>query len=89
MKAEDFIQLIEQGRRDKISPNALDLIAKRFRELENKVLSQANTVSQNSQLNDFRKFSKKNYMGLPLISIEQALDDFEQHLLLPQNKQLK
>ena len=33
-KAEDFISFIENSRRDKISPNALDLIAKRFRELE-------------------------------------------------------
>lgn len=32
--AEDFISFIETGRRDKISPSALDLIAKRFRELE-------------------------------------------------------
>ena len=33
-KAEDFISFIENGRMDKVSPNALDLIAKRFRELE-------------------------------------------------------
>ncbi len=34
MEAEDFIKLIEQGRLDKISPNALDLIAKKYREME-------------------------------------------------------
>ena len=43
-KAEDFISFIEQGRRDKISPNALDLIAKRFRELERLVLPQADVI---------------------------------------------
>ncbi len=36
-KAEDFISFIENGRRDKVSPNGLELIAKRFRELECKV----------------------------------------------------
>jgi hypothetical protein len=34
MKAEDFIDLIEQKRYDKISKNGMDLIAKRFREIE-------------------------------------------------------
>jgi hypothetical protein len=34
MKAEDFIKLIEQKRFDKISKNAMELIAERFRELE-------------------------------------------------------
>jgi len=33
-KAEDYIDFIESGRRDKISPDGLDLIASRFRELE-------------------------------------------------------
>lgn len=33
-KAEDYINLIEQGRRDKVSPQGLKLIAERFRELE-------------------------------------------------------
>lgn len=33
-KAEDFISFIENNRRDKVSPNGLELIAKRFRELE-------------------------------------------------------
>ena len=33
-KAEDFISFIENGRKDKVSPNGLELIAKRFRELE-------------------------------------------------------
>jgi hypothetical protein len=39
MKAEDFINLIEQGRFDKISNNGLELIAKRFKELESEVLT--------------------------------------------------
>ena len=34
MKAEDFIELIEQNRFDKISKNGMTLIAERFRELE-------------------------------------------------------
>lgn len=36
-KAEDFISFIENNRRDKVSPNGLELIAKRFRELESEV----------------------------------------------------
>ena len=36
-KAEDFISFIESGRRDKISNNGLELISKRFRELEHEV----------------------------------------------------
>lgn len=39
MKAENFIELIEQNRFDKISKNGMTLIAKRFRELQNKQLS--------------------------------------------------
>ena len=39
MKAEDFIEFIEQGRRDKIIPDGLTLIAKRFRELEDKFIA--------------------------------------------------
>ena len=34
MKAEDFIELIEQNRFDKISKNGMTLIAERFRELQ-------------------------------------------------------
>jgi hypothetical protein len=33
-KAEDYIDFIESGRHDKISPHGLELIASRFRELE-------------------------------------------------------
>jgi hypothetical protein len=36
-KAEDYVTFIESGRHDKISPNALEIIAKRFRELENEI----------------------------------------------------
>jgi hypothetical protein len=32
--AENFISFIENGRRDKISPDGLELIAERFRQLE-------------------------------------------------------
>ncbi len=32
--AEDYIEFIESCRRDKISPDALQVIAKRFRQLE-------------------------------------------------------
>ena len=39
MKAEDFIELIEQNRFDKISKNGMTLIAERFRELQRKQLS--------------------------------------------------
>lgn len=36
-KAEDFIVFIETGRMDKISTDALEMIAERFRELEKEV----------------------------------------------------
>jgi len=39
MKAENFIELIEQNRFDKISKNGMTLIAKRFRELQAKQLT--------------------------------------------------
>jgi uncharacterized coiled-coil DUF342 family protein len=35
--AEDYVSFIEQRRRDKISPHALDVIAARFREQETSV----------------------------------------------------
>ena len=40
--AEDYINFIKQGRRDKISPNALEIIAKRFDEL--------NSISKNKHI---------------------------------------
>lgn len=40
MKAEDFIELIEQNRFDKISKNGMTLIAERFRELQSKYFFQ-------------------------------------------------
>lgn len=46
MEAKEFIQLIEQGRRDKISPNALDLIAKRFREQDQEIESLKKEVKE-------------------------------------------
>ena len=39
MRAEKFIELIEQGRYDKISKNGMDLIAERFRELQSEKLT--------------------------------------------------
>jgi len=39
MKAENFIELIEQNRFDKISKNGMTLIAKRFRQLENEAIT--------------------------------------------------
>ena len=41
MKAENFIELIEQGRFDKISQNGMILIAKHFRQLQAKQLTLA------------------------------------------------
>jgi len=35
--AEDYIWFIETNRNDKISPTALKIIAKKFRELENTI----------------------------------------------------
>ena len=39
MKAENFIELIEQKRFDKISKNGMTLIAERFRELQTEQLT--------------------------------------------------
>ena len=44
MKAEDFIELIEQNRFDKISKNGMTLIAERFRELQSKQLTLTDVV---------------------------------------------
>ena len=44
MKAEDFIELIEQNRFDKISKNGMTLIVERFRELQSKQLIIADVV---------------------------------------------
>lgn len=51
-KAEDFISFIENGRKDKVSPNGLELIAKRFRELECEVnkLSLGDVSGRSEQL---------------------------------------
>lgn len=51
-KAEDFISFIENNRRDKVSPNGLELIVKRFRELECEVnkLSLGAVSGQSEQL---------------------------------------
>lgn len=78
-KAEDFISFIENNRQDKVSPNGLELIAKRFRELECEVnkLSLA-TVSGSlhdeldlidDDLADFYRKQDGNYFtGTPLLA---------------------
>lgn len=60
MKAEDFISLIEQERFDKISPNGLSLIAKRFRELESESKSNVSIddTKKSKKLFNFKRFLK-------------------------------
>mgnify|MGYP003658885595 CR=1 FL=1 len=45
MRAEKFIELIEQGRYDKVSKNAMNLIAERFRELQSEKLTLTDVVA--------------------------------------------
>ena len=52
MKAEDFIELIEQNRFDKISKNGMTLIAERFRELQSKQLTLTDVSKCNCDGND-------------------------------------
>jgi len=63
-KAEDFISFIENNRRDKISPNGLELIAKRFRELECEVnkLSLGAVSGRSGLLVSFLKWYVKDEM---------------------------
>ena len=53
MKAEEFIELIEQKRFDKISRNGMDLIAKEFRRLQSKPLIIDSVSHQREQLINF------------------------------------
>ena len=53
--AEDYINFIEQGRMDKISPHALDIIAKRFRDLQQN--------KQSEQL-EYKRVVKGDYCGV-------------------------
>ena len=55
MKAEEFIELIEQKRFDKISRNGMDLIAKEFRKLQSKPLI-IDPVSERYSKDDVRKY---------------------------------
>ena len=64
MKAENFIELIEQRRFDKISKNGMTLIAERFRELQNKQLTIPVVVAKlpNIKSTEFKKWlSENNY----------------------------
>lgn len=56
--AEDFIGFIETGRIDKISGDALQIIVKRFRELEAKqtIIENCPTETQNGRWQDKFKF---------------------------------
>lgn len=67
MKAEDFIELIEQNRFDKISKNGMTLIAERFRELQSKQLT-LNSVST-------RSFNELEMLAEDLECVKMWLDD--------------
>ena len=60
MKAEDFIELIEQNRFDKISKNGMTLIAERFRELQSKQLTLTDVSQQREQFADLLIWYKYN-----------------------------
>ena len=68
MKAEDFIELIEQNRFDKISKNGMTLIAERFRELQSKQLTLTDVVKSfdfeqlDKEFNDLFKSCYNTYM---------------------------
>jgi len=49
MKAENFIELIEQNRFDKISKNGMTLMAERFRELENEAITVTHCCESDSE----------------------------------------
>lgn len=55
MKAEDYIVFIEQGRRDKVSPEGLRLIALEYREL----------LKQRDELREALKELMDGVRGLP------------------------
>lgn len=72
MKAEDFIELIEQNRFDKISKNGMTLIAERFRELQSKQLTLTD-VSNCTQCN-----TEINYKGVcEMCYTESKLNDLD------------
>jgi len=64
MKAEDFIELIEQNRFDKISKNGMTLIAKRFRELQSKQLTLTDVVKTDSEQLHTEVFNLANKLAI-------------------------
>ena len=72
MKAEDFIELIEQNRFDKISKNGMTLIAERFRELEN-----------NQHLNYWKQNAEEDYIKTP-ISVLRYISELEKAINIEQ-----
>ena len=75
MRAEKFIELIEQGRCDKVSKNGMDLIAKRFRELQAKKLT-LNVVSF-SRAQEYAEFVVMcEREGRPLLLIQDYLKHY-------------
>jgi len=64
MKAEDFIELIEQNRFDKISKNGMTLIAKRFRELQSKQLTLTDVVKTDSEQLHTEVFNLANKLAV-------------------------
>ncbi len=64
MKAEDFIELIEQNRFDKISKNGMTLIAERFRELQSKQLTLTDVVKSDSEQLHTEVFNLANKLAI-------------------------
>ena len=64
MKADDFIELIEQNRFDKISKNGMTLIAKRFRELQSKQLTLTDVVKTDSEQLHTEVFNLANKLAV-------------------------
>lgn len=77
MKAEDFIELIEQNRFDKISKNGMTLIAERFRELQSKQLN-LSSVSQQREL--LLGFQKSEWFDLYEQGVLEYKDAIEKYL---------
>lgn len=72
MKAEKFIELIEQGRFDKISKNGMTLIAERFRQLQTKQLAIQGVVASLPNKKEMINQIKENYSK----KIEDELNSF-------------
>ena len=72
-KAEDFISFIENNRRDKVSPKGLELIAKRFRELECEV----NKFSLDAVSGSPYNYSKKDVRTNTKLPIKRGCSNME------------